>query len=466
MEYGFCEFYDKDKMPAMDVFFRTGNGKDVLGLRKMNVRISDMLFPECSTLMPNLAYFYYLNAIYHVLRRLQNGKEPSESDINRYEKLLSKLVIEHQKEGELRSRGFFNDAENRAYHWYKTSFKNLHFTEKDWKVQENLQPQLKYLKETHRYQFIEDFISGNMTKPVETEVIFEKLDGVEKMDFVRRILAYKDNKKFRICNSSYFANIVQDILGINQIRKNSEIFKEDYNDLYIYMKKKEKRELPLDLKREPLPCFFGLNYGKALLGDINMYENLKMAQTYSYLQGIAKKVYNYVLFERSRQKQDEVKKELKKWLGLKSNFEEYTWNWKSNQRKYFEPFCYDRSKSECDRELYDIYLFINDIQKMINISNEIGDDFTSSTWFENLCRFVAEREKKVMGNDAFLYSGFVTDKPYADYIDTFRWEYRPSDSVEEAGEDENTDVIESKNAFDVPHTMCARSFIYELFYEK
>ncbi len=468
MKYGFCEFYDKDNMPAMEAFFRTGNSKDVLGLRKMNIRISNMLFPECSTLMPNLVYFYYLNAIYHVLRD-RDGKEPTEDEINTYEKELS-ILIEDQKEKEKRARGFFYDAQTRAYHWYKTSFKNLHFADKDWQAIRAALPQQKYLEEPPRYKFVKAYIEGNKEVPENVKEILDKTNGVEKMDFVRRLLAYDDNSEFRICESSYFANIVQDIIGITDITKNKTIYSE--TDFYKYMKVKRK-ELPMNLKDDPLPSFFGLNYGYGIYGTkINMYENLKMAQSYSYLQGVAKKVYNYMLFKGNREQQDKVRSNLKSWLQEMLEYEtkfeirfekKLSWNWKKNS-KYFKPFCYDKNETRLDTELYDIYLFIRDIRNII--PDVISDDFINRKWFKDLCEIVTEREQKIMGSDALLNSGFVTDKPYADYIDTFRWEYRPTDNEEEAEIEADIDQQGEQKESEVPHTMCAKHFIYELFYEK
>ena len=62
VEFGFCSLYGKDDR-GISNFFKEANNRDVLGLRPMNNRISEILFPECTTLMPNLVYIYYLNAI-------------------------------------------------------------------------------------------------------------------------------------------------------------------------------------------------------------------------------------------------------------------------------------------------------------------------------------------------------------------------------------------------------------------
>ena len=83
LEYGFCEFYGKDDKALREDKDREGR-VDLFGLRPMNNQISNILFPECTTLMPNLEYLYYLNAIYHVLKNDKNNQEPEKREIDYY----------------------------------------------------------------------------------------------------------------------------------------------------------------------------------------------------------------------------------------------------------------------------------------------------------------------------------------------------------------------------------------------
>lgn len=63
VEFGFCSLYGKDDR-GISNFFKEANNRDVLGLRPMNNRISEILFPECTTLMPNLVYIYIISMPY------------------------------------------------------------------------------------------------------------------------------------------------------------------------------------------------------------------------------------------------------------------------------------------------------------------------------------------------------------------------------------------------------------------
>ncbi len=532
MEYGFCEFFDKD-MPRMESFFKNGNANNVLGLRKMNVRISNMLFPECSTLMPTILYFYYLHAIYHVLFE-KDKKEPEEGKINKYEKALSKVIIAFQRANKYDTKGLFDTARNRAYHWYKTTFRYMHFKDKNWIPNQGCKPQYEKLKETWRYKFVcafitndyvnkkieelnnDDYIIQNVDSVIndiaskmngndknedkirQVKERLDRLDEIEKMDFVRRLLAddYDPQKTNRISKYSYMSNIIMDIIGVTTVKSNSKIYKEDYDSLDNYMKYK-KISYPFYLSDNPLPPFrlkspfvigqakklseseieYGVNVAKGGNGRDNsryMYDNMKLSQSYSFLQGIAKKVYNYILFCNDENKKKEIETQLYELLECYLSMMDNTktlkkdvlkWKWKDTS-PFFKIFC------GVDEDLKGIFEFISSIGTII--PDEIREDFTSEEWFENVKQIVINRENEIMGSDALLNSGFVPDKPFADYIDTFRWEYRPEElyNMQDDGEEEMTDISidNEKNTKEEyvskPHNMCAQYFIYELFYEK
>ncbi len=492
MEYGFCEFFDKE-MSIIDSFFKKGNNNNVLGLRKMNIRISNLLFPECSTLMPTIVYFYYLHAIYHVLKE-RDKKEPVEDEINKYEKDLSKIVIAYQKANRLRTKGFFNKAETRAYHWYKTSFSNLHYKDTKWKASDKSNKfQFEILKETPRYKFVKKYIDDyydamhgsiemgwngdkGIKKIIEKmagdischfETIMDKLDNTEKTDFIRRVVQNYDSS--RICAFSYLSNVILHLMGKGSVPINSILYNENY-----VVKKRSIDDLPL-------PSFIDMNYGGSIRGQMKMYDKLKLAQTYSLLQGIVKKVYNYLLFSNDNTEREKIISEIKE-LVNKYNIhianDDYKWK-KIKNNGWINCFCGIDKSDMNNKEWYaddlpGIYKFINSVSEKIpkNIT-DTQDIFVEKEWFINICSLVKEREKTIMGNDALLDSGFVTEKRFADYIDTFRWEYRPQEIVyqesqeseEENPEELEIDVDENSDLNKIPHNMCAQYFIYELFYE-
>ena len=75
MEYGFVGFCNKEDKVFYSLM-KEWNNIDYLGLRRMNVRLSNLMFPFTNTLMPNLVYFYYLHALYYAV--LYGGKNPEE----------------------------------------------------------------------------------------------------------------------------------------------------------------------------------------------------------------------------------------------------------------------------------------------------------------------------------------------------------------------------------------------------
>ena len=226
VEFGFCSLYGKDDK-GISNFFKEANNRDVLGLRPMNNRISEILFPECTTLMPNLVYIYYLNAIYHVLK-----EKGSEDDVDYYERMISHHIVEKHRE-ECKGKGFFDDAKDRAYKKYKNKMKMLHYLDEKYSI--NGVCLLDILRETDRYRFVKNVIDNvEVGSDVEDLTDYEKgciyspgkLDEIEKLDYIRRVLMPDDS---RICRYSYTSNIITSFLGFKKapISNEKDVLKED-----------------------------------------------------------------------------------------------------------------------------------------------------------------------------------------------------------------------------------------------
>lgn len=226
MEFGFCSLYGKDDR-GISNFFKEANNRDVLGLRPMNNRISEILFPECTTLMPNLVYIYYLNAIYHVLK-----EKGSEDDIDYYERMISHHIVEKHRE-ECKGKGFFDDAKDRAYKKYKNKMKMLHYLDEGYSINDVCL--LDILKETDRYKFVKNVIDNvEVGSDVEDLTDYEKdyiyspgkLDEIEKMDYIRRVLMPDDDRIYRY---SYTSNIIASFLGLKKtpVSNKKDVLRED-----------------------------------------------------------------------------------------------------------------------------------------------------------------------------------------------------------------------------------------------
>ena len=454
MEFGFCSLYGKDDK-GISNFFKEANNRDVLGLRPMNNRISEILFPECTTLMPNLVYIYYLNAIYHVLK-----EKGSEDDVDYYERMISHHIVEKHRE-ECKGKGFFDDAKDRAYKKYKNKMKMLHYLDEKYSI--NGVCLLDILRETDRYRFVKNVIDNvEVGSDVEDLTDYEKgciyspgkLDEIEKLDYIRRVLMPDDS---RICRYSYTSNIITSFLGFKKapISNEKDVLKED-SVSKIYKKGKEGKfkyekledlleELKIKQNSKSLYEFEEIdNYGESIVGIDNgfrMYEYLRQSQIYSIIQYIAKLSYKRLLFRRDDDKrkayEEKIRSEIAAYFKICNKINGNYW--KSKYEKCFIGHGENGDLEEC-------WNFINEItQKLKNV--DIKDINTSD--IEKIAGSVEEREKHVQGAASKLGTNLRNIEDTEDYIDTFRWEYRPT---------------ESQNRYPGTITMCVSYYISELFY--
>lgn len=487
MEYGFvslCNSNDK----VLSNLLKKSNNIDFLGLRKMNVRLSNIMFPFANTLMPNLVYFYYLHAIYYAVlgEGEEENRKPTKDQIeriNRIEEVISKSIRDMK---EATGKGFFGDVKARAYGKYKNSMKLLHFFESGWiptfgtDMQKNIWKKNsgtlhQILTETNRFGFV-----GELAKKNETEWESQikdiknnqdnqwlcKLEPEEKFDFICRVIDPYGPEKGTITSYSVFSNIIMYYCHIknkpsqvNRYKKIKEIEKEKTASSEISFYELQKL-------LEGVEDGSGNTYSK--VSQLIVY---KVALEYSKLQYIAKLIYNMCLFDKNQEKKNEYKKE------LKSKIEEYFSKYNScSSIKVSDnrmPNDFDRVFYNNDDEgLKSAFRFIMNISKAIrnktadvnNISDEVFDEI-----IDEISVLVKEREREILGGNSRLDSDIVFDE-MGHYIDTFRWEYRPEEEKLEASESGDKEVIEDcknnqDNGINGNHNMCARYYIYELFFE-
>ena len=455
MEFGFCSLYGKGDR-GISNFFKEANNKDVLGLRPMNNRISEILFPECTTLMPNLVYIYYLNAIYHVLK-----EKGSEDDVDYYERMISHHIVEKHRE-ECKGKGFFDDAKDRAYKKYKNKMKMLHYLDEKYSI--NGVCLLDILKETDRYKFVKNVIDNvEVGSDVEDLTDYEKdyiyspgkLDEIEKLDYIRRVLMPDDD---RICRYSYTSNIIASFLAPVSNKKDvlredsvSKLYKEGKEGKFKYEKLEDLlEELKIKPKSKYLYEFEKIDkydkYGESIVGKDNgfyMYEYLRQSQIYSIIQYIAKLSYKWLLFSRDDDKrksyEEKIRSEIAVYFEISTEIKEEKIEnyWK---KKYED--CKSFISQGEDGDLGECWDFIN------KLTIELEKDINTSD-IEKSASIVEEREKHVQGAASKLGTNLRNIEDTEDYIDTFRWEYRPT---------------ESQNRYPGTITMCVSYYISELFY--
>lgn len=457
VEFGFCSLYGKDDR-GISNFFKEANNRDVLGLRPMNNRISEILFPECTTLMPNLVYIYYLNAIYHVLK-----EKGSEDDIDYYERMISHHIVEKHRE-ECKGKGFFDDAKDRAYKKYKNKMKMLHYLDEGYSINDVCL--LDILKETDRYRFVKNVIDNvEVGSDVEDLTDYEKdyiyspgkLDEIEKLDYIRRVLMPDDD---RICRYSYTSNIIASFLGFKRapVSNKKDVLREDYvSKLYKEGKagkfKYEKledllEELKIRQNSKSLYKFEEIDkYGESIVGKFCMYEYLRQSQIYSIIQYIAKLSYKRLLFSRDDDKrkayEEKIRSEIAAYFEISTEIKDD--EIKNYWKKKYENCKGFISQGE-DGDLEECWNFINEItQKLKNV--DIKDINTSD--IDEIASIVKKREKYVQGAASKLGTNLRNIEDTEDYIDTFRWEYRPT---------------ERQNRSPGTITMCVSYYISELFY--
>ena len=455
MEFGFCSLYGKGDR-GISNFFKEANNKDVLGLRPMNNRISEILFPECTTLMPNLVYIYYLNAIYHVLK-----EKGSEDDVDYYERMISHHIVEKHRE-ECKGKGFFDDAKDRAYKKYKNKMKMLHYLDEKYSI--NGVCLLDILKETDRYKFVKNVIDNvEVGSDVEDLTDYEKdyiyspgkLDEIEKLDYIRRVLMPDDD---RICRYSYTSNIIASFLAPVSNKKDvlredsvSKLYKEGKEGKFKYEKLEDLlEELKIKPKSKYLYEFEKIDkydkYGESIVGKDNgfyMYEYLRQSQIYSIIQYIAKLSYKWLLVSRDDDKrksyEEKIRSEIAVYFEISTEIKEEKIEnyWK---KKYED--CKSFISQGEDGDLGECWDFIN------KLTIELEKDINTSD-IEKIASIVEEREKHVQGAASKLGTNLRNIEDTEDYIDTFRWEYRPT---------------ESQNRYPGTITMCVSYYISELFY--
>lgn len=457
MEFGFCSLYGKDDR-GISNFFKEANNRDVLGLRPMNNRISEILFPECTTLMPNLVYIYYLNAIYHVLK-----EKGSEYDIDYYERMISHHIVEKHRE-ECKGKGFFDDAKDRAYKKYKNKMKMLHYLDEGYSINDVCL--LDILKETDRYRFVKNVIDNvEVGSDVEDLTDYEKdyiyspgkLDEIEKLDYIRRVLMPDDD---RICRYSYTSNIIASFLGFKRapvsnkkdvLREDSvsKLYKEGKAGKFKYEKLEDLlEELKIRQNGKSLYKFEEIDkYGESIVGKFCMYEYLRQSQIYSIIQYIAKLSYKRLLFSRDDDKrkayEEKIRSEIAAYFEISTEIKDD--EIKNYWKKKYENCKGFISQGE-DGDLEECWNFINEItQKLKNV--DIKDINTSD--IDEIASIVKKREKYVQGAASKLGTNLRNIEDTEDYIDTFRWEYRPT---------------ERQNRSPGTITMCVSYYISELFY--
>ncbi len=457
VEFGFCSLYGKDDR-GISNFFKEANNRDVLGLRPMNNRISEILFPECTTLMPNLVYIYYLNAIYHLLK-----EKGSEDDIDYYERMISHHIVEKHRE-ECKGKGFFDDAKDRAYKKYKNKMKMLHYLDEGYSINDVCL--LDILKETDRYRFVKNVIDNvEVGSDVEDLTDYEKdyiyspgkLDEIEKLDYIRRVLMPDDD---RICRYSYTSNIIASFLGFKRapvsnkkdvLREDSvsKLYKEGKAGKFKYEKLEDLlEELKIRQNGKSLYKFEEIDkYGESIVGKFCMYEYLRQSQIYSIIQYIAKLSYKRLLFSRDDDKrkayEEKIRSEIAAYFEISTEIKDD--EIKNYWKKKYENCKGFISQGE-DGDLEECWNFINEItQKLKNV--DIKDINTSD--IDEIASIVKKREKYVQGAASKLGTNLRNIEDTEDYIDTFRWEYRPT---------------ERQNRSPGTITMCVSYYISELFY--
>lgn len=498
LEYGFCEFYGKDDKALREDKDREGR-VDLFGLRPMNNQISNILFPECTTLMPNLEYLYYLNAIYHVLKNRKNNQEPEKREIDYYEKIISQFVIRHTTE----RIGLFNTAENRAYGKYKTTMKLLFYFDEKWipavvRGKEKQRTQQEILQDTPRYKFVETVIgltNNNQNSPFDSldELLKENpdsevkkaydnchpylvaLDETEKMDYIRRVLENKSLEN-QLCPFSFMTNLIMGYLGLRSMPgEDDDIYKYDMLKKYIDHKKSQRKIIELkqdiysfkellDTDKTGLPLT-GIKETASVQNrtkyNLNMTEYLRQAQIYSCLQEIARIVYNLQLrmtLDQDKEKRKEkYRAELEKevdWfyrnvVDAENEGKKDYWYWKKKTPfADCKVFMKQMNSNEADSKLETCRDFIYGIDDLVrkSISKPHDTDDTHKKMYdeiiENIREYLEDKVSVIGGNEQ-------------NYIDTFRWEYRPPIITDKAKKADSSKRPAS--------TMCAQYYIWELF---
>ena len=262
----------------------------------------------------------------------------------------------------------------------------------------------------------------------------------------------------RICRYSYTSNIIASFLA--PVSNKKDVLREDsVSKLYKEGKegkfKDEKledllEELKIKPKSKYLYEFEKIDkydkYGESIVGKDNgfyMYEYLRQSQIYSIIQYIAKLSYKWLLFSRDDDKrksyEEKIRSEIAVYFEISTEIKEEKIEnyWK---KKYED--CKSFISQGEDGDLGECWDFIN------KLTIELEKDINTSD-IEKIASIVEEREKHVQGAASKLGTNLRNIEDTEDYIDTFRWEYRPT---------------ESQNRYPGTITMCVSYYISELFY--
>lgn len=375
--------------------------------------------------------------------------------------MISHHIVEKHRE-ECKGKGFFDDAKDRAYKKYKNKMKMLHYLDEKYSI--NGVCLLDILKETDRYKFVKNVIDNvEVGSDVEDLTDYEKdyiyspgkLDEIEKLDYIRRVLMPDDD---RICRYSYTSNIIASFLAPVSNKKDvlredsvSKLYKEGKEGKFKYEKLEDLlEELKIKPKSKYLYEFEKIDkydkYGESIVGKDNgfyMYEYLRQSQIYSIIQYIAKLSYKWLLFSRDDDKrksyEEKIRSEIAVYFEISTEIKEEKIEnyWK---KKYED--CKSFISQGEDGDLGECWDFIN------KLTIELEKDINTSD-IEKIASIVEEREKHVQGAASKLGTNLRNIEDTEDYIDTFRWEYRPT---------------ESQNRYPGTITMCVSYYISELFY--
>ena len=189
------------------------------------------------------------------------------------------------------------------------------------------------------------------------------------------------------------------------------------------------------------------NYGESIKGKFCMYEYLRQSQIYSIIQYIAKLSYKWLLFRRDDDKrkayEEKIRSEIAAYFEISTEIKEEKiknyWKGKYEKCKGFIGHGENGDLEECWNFIYKITKKLEEV--------DIKDINTSD--IEKIAKIVEEREKHVQGAASKLGTNLRNIEDTEDYIDTFRWEYRPT---------------ERQNRFPGTITMCVSYYISELFY--
>lgn len=407
MEFGFCEFADKNDKIVKKLLKTSNNKNDPFGLKAINDNIAEEIFPECSTWIPNLVYMYYFNAMCHVLRENKVIKK-NKSEWYRQRKLkdwvalYEKVLSEWIKNCDISKDNGFTSQE--LYNSYITKMEYLEFFDEDFDNES--ENRLSKLKETERFKFIKEVIEGTIhqdgSTPERKDILDKleekgknkkwvgKLEREEKVDYIIRVLKKSKN------NNSLTAEIIKTVLRDEDENKSSQLRKLTYEIISKKLDKairKEKindirvkfNELEIDTTKDK----------KALLSKIQMY---------SLVQRAIKCIYYTMITEKEiGKKYEEEREEIFKLIRKKPS--------KRNE---------ETIKEEAS------YKFITDILKKIR---EYCKDEKKEV-LEEIKKKIREREEEIQGRHSNIGIKLPEENLPNNYIDTFHWQYRPKDEKE------------------------------------